>query len=530
VAAPEEEIAANIQARYRKDAQRQEEFFREDQRGRPSEMSKQGLLPRPGVDPSMWRVRCKQGKETLLVMSILNKAKYYAKKGRPLAITAAINSGLKGYVYVEAKNQADVSTALGGLNLVLGARLTMVPMTDMPAVLNVGEKALKKTPVINQWVRIKRGLYKDDLARVFELTDYGEKCIVEVVPRVDFGGIRLGLNTKSILFMTKGRPRPAARLFDAGEANNALKFRVNDDDDGYGSTRETVMHGNDPWGMRLECEILDGNYYHNGYLLKEVKPDTMLVWESVHPTLDEVARFGPGAKRDEDGQAEAMDPMAELAAAQKEREADGKVDQRLVRRFDQGDTVIVSSSELKGIVGKVVSTNVATGVVVMQPLSERGMLSEKIEMQAKTLAHYVSVGMHVKVLEGACEGETGMVQALHDRGGDTTVTILTDGARKEIEVRQAQVKESVEVAAGLDSLNGYELYDLVEFGFNQHGVITSIGRDYVTVLDNSNIVRRVGAAELTAKRNNFRIFTFDINDIKLQVGGPGLSGQPQRGC
>ena len=74
--------------------------------------------------------------------------------------------GLKGYIYLEAYKQQYVKQAIEDIgNLRIGKwQQLMVPIREMTDVLRV----VKDTTGIKRgsWVRIKRTLYKDDIAQV----------------------------------------------------------------------------------------------------------------------------------------------------------------------------------------------------------------------------------------------------------------------------------------------------------------------------------------------------------------------------
>ena len=86
---------------------------------------------------------------------------------QPLQIKSVIAvEGLKGYIYVEAYKQQHVKQAIediGNLRVGMWQQL-MVPIKEMTDVLRVVKEiaGLKH----GSWVRIKRGIYKDDLAQV----------------------------------------------------------------------------------------------------------------------------------------------------------------------------------------------------------------------------------------------------------------------------------------------------------------------------------------------------------------------------
>ena len=74
--------------------------------------------------------------------------------------------GLKGYIYVESYKQQFVKQAIEDIgNLRIGRwQQLMVPIKEMTDVLRV----VKDTTGIKRgsWVRIKRSVYKDDIAQV----------------------------------------------------------------------------------------------------------------------------------------------------------------------------------------------------------------------------------------------------------------------------------------------------------------------------------------------------------------------------
>ena len=86
---------------------------------------------------------------------------------QPLQIKSAVAvEGLKGYIYIEAFKQQHVKQAIEDIgNLRLGKwQQQMVPIREMTDVMRV----VKDTSGVKRgsWVRIKRGIFKDDVAQV----------------------------------------------------------------------------------------------------------------------------------------------------------------------------------------------------------------------------------------------------------------------------------------------------------------------------------------------------------------------------
>lgn len=91
---------------------------------------------------------------------------------QPLQIKSVVAvEGLKGYIYIEAYKQQHVKQAIEDIgNLRLGKwQQLMVPIREMTDVMRV----VKDTYGVKRgsWVRIKRGIFKDDVAQVSMLCD-----------------------------------------------------------------------------------------------------------------------------------------------------------------------------------------------------------------------------------------------------------------------------------------------------------------------------------------------------------------------
>lgn len=94
----------------------------------------------------------------------LNLVRFYTQ---PLQIKSVVAvEGLKGYIYIESYKQQFVKQAIEDIgNLRIGKwQQLMVPIKEMTDVLRV----VKDTTGIKRgsWVRIKRSVYKDDIAQV----------------------------------------------------------------------------------------------------------------------------------------------------------------------------------------------------------------------------------------------------------------------------------------------------------------------------------------------------------------------------
>lgn len=86
---------------------------------------------------------------------------------QPLQIKSVVAPDhVKGYIYVESYKQTHVKSAIEGIgNLRMGLwNQQMVPIKEMTDVLKVVKEVTNLKS--KSWVRLKRGLYKDDIAQV----------------------------------------------------------------------------------------------------------------------------------------------------------------------------------------------------------------------------------------------------------------------------------------------------------------------------------------------------------------------------
>lgn len=186
----EQEDDARMIADYYK--QRYSKNYASNQFGSSDELSdtiiQQKLLP--GVkDPNLWTVKCKIGEEKATALLLMRKFNSYLNKEgkQPLQIKSVIvKEGLKGYIYIEAYKQTHVKSAIEEVsNLRLGVwKQEMVPCKEMPDVLRVMKDVVKLTA--GSWVRLKKSVYKDDLAQVESVNMAQNQITLKLIPRIDY--------------------------------------------------------------------------------------------------------------------------------------------------------------------------------------------------------------------------------------------------------------------------------------------------------------------------------------------------------
>jgi hypothetical protein len=95
-----------------------------------------------------------------------------------------------------------VLTIVDGISGILKRNLIeMIPYNSMPQILKLCQEMSKTTLREHQWVRIKSGVYKDDLGLI-EFIQGSKKAFVRIIPRIrsehdsQSGTSRLKLMTK----------------------------------------------------------------------------------------------------------------------------------------------------------------------------------------------------------------------------------------------------------------------------------------------------------------------------------------------
>lgn len=279
-----------------------------------------------------------------------------------------------------------------------------------------------------------RGHFKGDLALVKHVRDSGLKCVIQCVPRLDLTLSDLPPEEAKIRRRTV---KPAQKFYNAQEVAAMGKH---------------TLRQRFPGMTDVMCDYFDGNYYHDGYLLKEVTIGTVVkpCTADDPPTLDELQRFrrksstagggdyDDGDDEENEGSQLAGSLLTELSELQGKTglAAEGTNDRGLLI----GDTVEVIEGDLVGMQGKIMSLDGTT--VKVRPNNETALAElggmDEVEFLLSQVRKYISVGTHVKVTDGRYANETGVVVAVEAVEGeagsdvDCTAVVLTDMTHKEI--------------------------------------------------------------------------------------------------
>jgi transcription elongation factor SPT5 len=460
------EIAASL------DAEQQAAALREKYGRRTTTMPQVSAAPRhmmlPGIEsPRIWSVRVKPGKEAEIANQIMKR--YFERmRGRePLKITAAFGRGgttMAGYVYVEARQEADIMAATEDISFCYPRSFCkMISLQEMPDLLHT----LPPNPIEEgQWVRIKRpAKYAGDLAQVTIADSNGSDVTVKIIPRVDYGNDEdmngpQAAKRKRPGFGNTG-PRPPQRLFNDQEARKKQGRFLQQQS--TLSRKHFTFHGDE---------------YVDGFLHKDMKISAIQT-EDVNPTLEEVSKFVGGDETGENN----LD-LASIAASLKANTTSSD--------YLPGDKVEIYQGEQQGVRGQAVS--VRADIVTIK-VTEGDLLGQVIEAPAKGLRKLFREGDHVKVIGGSkYHDEVGMVVRVKDE----TVTLLTDSNNQEITVFSKDLREASD-SSGAQAVSKYDLYDLVQLDATTVACVIKVDRESLRVLDQNGTVRSLLPSNISNK-------------------------------
>nr|CAH8858099.1 unnamed protein product [Trichobilharzia regenti] len=436
----EEEIERYYQERY--ENQNYVDRFGDGEAMADSIVQKERL---PGIkDPNLWALRCKMGEEKATVLALMRKFIAYQFSDTPLQIKSAFaKEGLKGYIYVEAFKQTHVKQAIEGITAL---RLStykqhLVPIEEMTEVVRVVKETGQLKP--DQWVRIKSGLYRDDLALVEYVEDAQNLVGLKLVPRIDYERKRnRGMEPEEDTNKFKRFKRPAPALFNASK----LADRVQRD------------------GSSL---VFEGNRYDaDGFLHKQFRISAVFT-EGIRPTLAELERFHHTP--------DSLQIAAAAANAAANLNASVTAEVASNHCFTPGDVVEVCEGDLKNLRGKVVSIEGNNRIIVQPNHSD---LREPIPFTPVELRKFFSQGDHVKVLSGRYANETGLVI----RFDPTIAVVLSDNSMNEMKVAPKDLRLWQDRATTVESSGHVQLMDLVQVDPQTVGVVVHVERDQVSVL------------------------------------------------
>ncbi|KAJ3049217.1 transcription elongation factor spt5, partial [Rhizoclosmatium hyalinum] len=124
-----------------------------------------GRMLMPSInDPSLWLVRCKQGSEKSLIITLWRKFMEAEDPSKLNIMSIFTRENLPGFIYVEARDKKSVDFAIENVSGIYQQTVKVIPVDDMVACLRIKKK--EKDMKEGAWVRVKKGTYAGDLAKV----------------------------------------------------------------------------------------------------------------------------------------------------------------------------------------------------------------------------------------------------------------------------------------------------------------------------------------------------------------------------
>ncbi|KAG5307497.1 SPT5H factor, partial [Acromyrmex insinuator] len=452
------------------------------------EIIQQTLLP--GVkDPNLWLVKCRMGEEKATVLLLMRKFIACQNSSEPFQIKSVVApERVKGYIYIEAYKQSHVKVVIENVrSLRMGTwKQEMVPIKEMIEVLRVKVQTHLKP---KQWVRVKRGIYQDDLAQIVYIDLAQNQVHLKLLPRIDYSRFRGVLRTiqnkciESDVLKRKKNKKPAKKPFNP-EAVRAVGGEI-------------IKNGN--------FYIFEGNRYnHKGFLYKNFFINNIMV-KDVIPTLSELEKFEEAPQN--------------VEIDSNDTPGSGTFEKNQLHSFNNGDNVIICEGELTNLQGKIVSINGNT-IMVMPKHKE---LNEVLELHASELRKYFTQGDHVKITAGRYEGDTGLIVRVEQN----RIVLFSDLTMHELEVLPRDLQLCSDMATGVDSLGKFQWGDLVQLDAQTVGIIVRLEHENFHVLSIHGKVIEVRPQAVTKRRESrntialdFRQSTIRKKDIVKVVDGP----------
>ncbi|KAI6170255.1 Transcription elongation factor SPT5 [Aphelenchoides besseyi] len=447
-------------------------------------ISQNSLLPTT-KDPNLWIVKVRMGEEKATTLQLLRKCIAFSNMDDPTFVTSIIcKENLKGILYVEARKKAHVARLIEGIASINPFDIKMVPIGEMVDTL----KVVKNIPnlKIGDYVRLKRTMYKGDLAQVDWIEVARNQVHLRLLPRIDYkkkrGFLKDSQNDddeygdeelstfKKAINRKSAKVRPPPAPFDADRIRELGAETKND-------------------GEFVACE---GNRYRGGLLYKSF-PLTAVTNENIRPELEELKHFQDTPTTDPDF-------FKELSRTRIKED---------LNVFFVGDVVEVAEGELTNLRGTVQSVE-KDGIVILPDHEE---LKKPLKFNPGELRKFFKAGDHVRVTGGRYENMTGSVVSVDE----LEVVIISDLNLDHMKVRPHNVRLDAQVSTGVDQLGQFQFHDLVTLDNDTVGVIIRLEREYVEVLNAQGNVVRAKALSIQPRQVKFAK-AFDSLGNTIQAG------------
>jgi transcription elongation factor SPT5 len=340
--------------------------------------------------------------------------------------------------------------------------IKIVPLTEMTGVFNF-DKIQKVNIKANQWVRIKSGLYENDLAQIVHIEDPMSKIYIRIIPRLVSESFEskkdtIGEYSKKIRKSVK----PPQKLF------NPLNF-------------SDAIQKHHPI-LSEQCHMWNKQSFINGFLIKSVRINS-LITEDIVPKIEELKIFEmvKYKSEDDDKSYNIKNILDSLDHIQIQRK----------RKFTKGDKIKIIKGGLKGITGKIDFHS--EGVVRVVPDIEG--ITDLLEFPEDYVVKEFLPGDLVKIISGPHIGKQGLIVKVEEEAA----YIFSESTNSEFIVGIHDLVYSNFFSNEHDTNSFYNLGDLVRVNgmSNNISYIIEVNKYNLKLIDTRSEVKRVSVNEVT---------------------------------
>lgn len=372
-----------------------------------------------------------------------------------------------GHIFIEAHRDFHVKEAIKGLKNLNINTVKIIPVKEVTQVFQP-DPTKQASLEVGQFVRLKKGLYKDDLAMVVEFDDSFRRIKIKMVPRLMSGSYveEAGDNDKDNDGADK-KIRPPKRFFIAEEFPEAKPI-------------SSARHDH------VQVYAFDGKRFENGLLVKTLWLKN-LETENIVPTLEEIEAFRR-SEMTKEGREEIMERAKRTIEDSR----------KFANNLEKGDKVQIIQGDLKGLTAVV--TEVTEDHVKVLP--DAGIMTEPVQYMPNELVKVFIPGDHVQILDGKYSGITGTIMKIDN----TVAHIISEDNSEEMKVLLSAIKYTTDVVVtqGQKKKGPSEIvkHDLVILNDNRTvGVVLSVQRDTLMILDTEGYVKNVKKIQILNKLN-----------------------------
>ncbi|CAD2095569.1 transcription elongation factor SPT5, putative [Plasmodium vinckei] len=493
--------------------------------------------------PKMWLIKLfRNGSERTLAMGIYYK--YMKLQSSDFNIKGIyVSDDLKGYIYIEADSLYMLKRFLLGFKFINLNDISIVPVQELTSIFAMSHSKVV-IPKVNEYVRIKRGVYANDIGQIFEVHEKGIYAIVRLIPRIvydkynnskkdqyDNAGISASVNKSHSGIHYDGANNTLDQVYplmDKINTNNqinhgtsaivplsgenlsaideALQIRRKKkkerplkklfDRDEIEQIGGVIEHGPYPGTIKYQNNIFE----ENGYLLKKMNIK-YLISENANITLTEIRDFNKNNTNEEDINLHISKSF---------------INKNSLHLFKKGERVKIMKGELFNLIGTI--TNINDSVLSVNPDN----LAKEFKFLPSDVTKYFTEGDNVTVINGLHKGKSGLISLLDYKENIALIfsPSLNTEFRSSIQDLTGTISSSsntVEGLGGVNTLNGFSIGDLIELNDRQIGVLTYIDKNkHIRVLTNSNKILHTTIGSITYKRSAIGQICKDENGNIIQ--------------